>query len=86
MGINEFIKQKLKKLTYNSKKCMKVKSCKMQKHTESSDDSEDENTSCIFYKEKYSDPKEGEGWIMCASCKDWAHEACSGVDLSLIHI
>lgn len=52
----------------------------MQKHTESSDDSEDENTSCIFCKEKYSNSKKGEGWIMCASCKEWAHEACSGVD------
>ena len=53
---------------------------KKKKITESSYDSVDENSYYIFGEEKYNDSKEGEGWIICASCKTWAYEVCSDVD------
>lgn len=49
----------------------------------SSDDSSDgeDNKSddhCLYCNESFSNSKQGEGWIQCGKCFDWAHEGCSG--------
>lgn len=42
-----------------------------------SSESEDD-TECLYCKECYSNSIEG--WIMCRSCLNWAHNSCAGVD------
>ena len=33
---------------------------------------------CIYCNDKYEEPP-AEDWIMCDTCKKWAHESCSGL-------
>ena len=35
--------------------------------------------SCIYCAELYSDTPD-DGWVECVTCKEWAHDECSGVD------
>ncbi|KAI4458474.1 zinc finger fyve/phd-type [Holotrichia oblita] len=56
-----------------------------KKTKESSDDSpsedRDEETSCMYCGELYSNSKPGEGWIKCVVCQMWSHDACAHVEV-----
>lgn len=43
----------------------------------SSDDDGEKEETCIFCNALHQDKKAGEGWIQCAGCQGWAHEACA---------
>jgi len=38
------------------------------------------DTTCIFCNTLYSKDIDGEEWIQCMSCEQWAHTECSGVE------
>ncbi|KAG5896631.1 hypothetical protein JTB14_009538 [Gonioctena quinquepunctata] len=48
--------------------------------TDDSSDGEDNKSDdhCLYCNESFSNSKQGEGWIQCGKCLDWAHEGCSG--------
>lgn len=43
------------------------------------DTDDDEEVSCIFCNELFSQSKPREMWVQCQSCKEWAHCACAGI-------
>jgi hypothetical protein len=60
----------------------KIKKVPPKKLAESSsEESEQENDAlCIYCSEPYGNSVEGEGWIQCSRCPQWAHDACAGID------
>ncbi|KAB0804472.1 hypothetical protein PPYR_01442 [Photinus pyralis] len=51
---------------------------KRQVSSESEDDQQ--NTKCLYCNSSFLQSKSGEGWIQCLLCKQWAHDACAGVE------
>ncbi|XP_031333945.1 uncharacterized protein LOC116163957 [Photinus pyralis] len=51
---------------------------KRQVSSESEDDQQ--NTECLYCNSSFLQSKSGEGWIQCLLCKQWAHDACAGVE------
>lgn len=47
-------------------------------HEESDEDSEEDDTLCLYCLSSYKHSKSGEKWIRCTSCHMWAHEECAG--------
>ncbi|XP_023011872.2 uncharacterized protein [Leptinotarsa decemlineata] len=47
---------------------------------ESPDRSQQHNAKCLYCDSLFSDDTQGEQWVQCSSCEQWAHEECAGVD------
>ncbi|XP_044739984.1 uncharacterized protein LOC123301313 [Chrysoperla carnea] len=47
---------------------------------ESPDRSQNQNGRCLYCNGLFSEDVHGEKWIQCASCREWAHEDCAGVE------
>lgn len=41
---------------------------------------EENDCECFYCNELYSNSAAEEGWVRCASCLQWAHEACAGIE------
>lgn len=39
---------------------------------------EQEDASCLFCKGLFSEDTNGEDWVQCATCQEWAHTECAG--------
>lgn len=61
----------------------KVKVVKKKRGNEDSDEEEDESF-CICCMEPYSNSRSKEKWVQCLECQNWAHEACTGGELSYV--
>ena len=70
---NELEAEQNKSKKNKEKNLKKVK----RKIVEPDEDSEDDEYFCLVCAESYSGSKPGDDWIMCSSCKLWAHEACT---------
>jgi hypothetical protein len=44
---------------------------------DSTDECENDETTCIGCGEEYHQTKKKEDWIQCIHCKRWMHESCS---------
>lgn len=73
-GTNICSKDKSKKTT-NSKERKFKKGKSNNKSKREKDDVE-----CLYCNNKYSSDRSGEEWIKCCNCKNWAHEACAGIE------
>lgn len=60
-------------------KSKKLTSLVTPKDKQSFNESE-KDCNCIYCRENFCTSKEGEEWIMCVLCGEWAHEACAGVE------
>lgn len=47
---------------------------------DSSSEDDDGDSSCMYCDELFSNSKSGEGWVRCAACLNWSHEACADVE------
>lgn len=47
---------------------------------ESPDRSQNQNGKCLYCNGLFSEDVHGENWIQCASCRQWAHEECAGIE------
>lgn len=84
-------KKKVKKPNFEetkkrkSKPDTKTKKTKVGKKQRRNEDSEEEEESfCLCCFEPYSNSKAKEKWVQCLECKNWAHEACTGGELSYV--
>ncbi|CAH2013177.1 unnamed protein product, partial [Acanthoscelides obtectus] len=68
-----------------SKPDIKTKKNKVVKKQRGNEDSEEEEESfCLCCLEPYSNTRAKEKWVQCLECKNWAHEACTGGELSYV--
>lgn len=44
----------------------------------SDSEEDDPDVACLFCDDLFSNSASNESWIMCVSCKQWAHEECTG--------
>ncbi|CAF4778747.1 unnamed protein product [Pieris macdunnoughi] len=85
------LKKKVKKPNFEetktrkrSKPGTKTKKMKVVKKVKGNEDSEEEESFCICCFEPYSNSRAKEKWVQCLECKNWAHEACTGGELSYV--
>lgn len=83
-------KKKVKKPNFEETKTRKrsqpgtrTKKMKVVKKLKGNEDSEEESF-CICCFEPYSNSRAKEKWVQCLECKNWAHEACTGRELSYV--
>lgn len=87
------VKKKVKKPNFEETKARKrsqpgsttkkVKVVKKKRGNKDSDEEEDESF-CICCMEPYSNSRSKEKWVQCLECQNWAHEACTGGELSYV--
>lgn len=58
---------------------IKSVSKKIENESNSSEE-EDMDEACLYCNDLFSNSKSKEGWIKCASCGKWSHDACAGCD------
>ncbi|XP_039751300.1 uncharacterized protein LOC120627373 [Pararge aegeria] len=84
-------KRKVKKPNFKETKTKKIsklgtKKMKVFKKQRGNEDSEEEQEEsfCLCCFEPYSNSRAKEKWVQCLDCKNWAHEACTGGELSYV--
>ncbi|XP_037295315.1 PHD finger protein ALFIN-LIKE 5-like [Manduca sexta] len=78
-----FEETKARKRSKPGSKTKKVKVVKKKRGNEDSDEEEEESF-CICCMEPYSNSRSKEKWVQCLECQNWAHEACTGRELSYV--
>lgn len=75
-------KKKMPKKTAQKKRKIitEKKSSSESSTDESPDRSQNENGKCLYCNGLFSEDVHGEKWIKCASCREWAHEECAGIE------
>lgn len=77
-----FNEEKARKRSKPATKTKKIKVVKKQKENKESE--EEEESYCICCLEPYSNSRAKEKWVQCLECKNWAHDACTGGELSYV--
>lgn len=55
-----------------------AKTAKRRRVSSSENESEEDETPCMYCREVYS--ASIEGWISCSHCGRWSHNSCAGID------
>ena len=49
----------------------------VKKDKKSQENDEDDNVPCLYCSGRFNESRQGEEWIRCNMCNEWAHEDCA---------
>ncbi|CAH1965166.1 unnamed protein product [Acanthoscelides obtectus] len=76
-GVKRNIVSKCKGQVKN-KKTKKSADYTSSEEDEKNKENEVDTTLCVYCEEIYPMSTKTDGWVKCTSCKNWAHEGCTG--------